>query len=530
MASRTSYLIKNGTIIDGTGQKGFEGDILIDDDKIKEIGGIEENGDYKIIEAKNKIVAPGFIDVNNHSDSYWTLFQYPGGESLLTQGIATIVGGNCGSSIAPIVNEEAIESIQKYVDLKKVQVQWGSFEEFVEFMQERKLAFNFGSLVGHATIRRAFTKGEVRQLTKTEIKKLNYILDLSMKQGALGLSTGLVYSHAKIASREEIASLAKTVKANNGVYTTHLREEGENLIPSIREALSIAETTGVSLQISHLKACGEKSWPLQERVLEMIEETKAKGFDVGFDVYPYTEIGPVLYTLLPAWVVEGGKEILMQRLKDPAIRYKIIKEMTEMDFDYGEVIIATSKIDYALARYKVSQIAEHQERKNEEVILDLILCCDDTITVVLEALSSKNVEKLIAHDLSIVSSNGAGYSVEHEKTGDLVHPRCFGALPRFLKNFVFDGGTLSPEKAIQKITQKPAEKFGFIKETGTLEKAKTADVVIFDPKTIEDRSRIMKPYHYSSGITELFINGKLVILEGRLDNVKAGKMMPKSTE
>jgi N-acyl-D-amino-acid deacylase len=527
MASRTSYLIKNGLVVNGLGEKPYEADVLVVDDKIKEIGKVKENSDHKLIDAKNMLVCPGFIDINNHSDSFWTFFEYPNQESLLTQGISSIIGGNCGSSIAPIIGEGAIDSIRKYVDIRKVHVHWSSYAEFMDFLQERKLALNFGSLVGHSTIRRSVIGESFRQLNKEELKVLCYLLEVSMQNGAFGLSTGLVYSHARVASREEILSLAKIVKENNGLYATHLRQEGDDLIASVKEALNIANTTGVNLQISHLKAAGKKSWHLQEEVLKLIEEARENGINVNYDVYPYIETGPVLYTLLPAWSVEGGKLALINRLKDPAIRYKIIQEMLESDFDYGEIVIATSKLSLALPRYKVREISKNQGKSNEEVVIDLILSTDDTITIILESLSTKNVEKAIAGDFSIIATNGAGYSLDHQKQGDLVHPRCFGTMPRFLRNYAIFDKVLTIEKAILKITSLPAKKCGIFDEVGSLEEGKKADIVIIDPDKLKDCSTVKNPYKYSKGVKELFINGKLVILDYELDNIRAGRVLRK---
>lgn len=526
MSSRTSYLIKNGTIVDGSGKKGFQGDVLVVDDKIEKVGDLEAEGDFKTIDAKGMIVCPGFIDVNNHSDSYWTLFDYPGLESLVTQGISSIVCGNCGSSIAPILGGGALDSIQKYVDIKKVSVHWGSFKDFLNFLRERKLALNFASLVGHSTIRRAIIGDEFRQLSKEELEKLKFLLEASLDEGAFGMSTGLVYSHAKVASKEEIIELAKIVSRKNGVYATHLRQEGEDLIASVKEAISVARASGVNLEISHLKSSGIESWPKQDQVIELIENAREEGLNINFDVYPYIYSGPVLYTLLPAWSVEGGKKALMKRLKDPAIRQKIVQEMLASDFDYGKLIIATFKIDYALPRYRIEEIAKNQGRSPEDVVIDLILSSDDTITVIFESLNTKNVEKLIAHDLSIISTNGAGYNKDHQKSGDLVHQRCFGAIPKFLNEYSVYDGTLELEKSIHKITQKPAKKFG-LKKIGLIKEGNQADLAVFDPKSIGENSKLMNPYRYSSGIKELFINGKLVILNYELDNERPGRALEK---
>ena len=521
------HLIKNGTIVDGTGRQPYQADILVEDDRIAAVGGAHNEKNVQEIDAEGLFVVPGFIDVNNHSDTYWTLFEYPVQESLITQGVTTIIGGACGSSLAPLIGEEAIKSIRKYSDISKVQADWASFGEFVDFMKQRSFNPNFGSLVGHATLRRGILGDEVRHLREDELRMMSGSLDSAMKEGALGLSTGLVYSHARGASQSEITRLASVVQEHGGVYATHIRQEGLDLVASVKEAIAVAETTQVRLQISHLKACGRKSWPLQDRVLDMIHTAKAHGIDVTFDVYPYTVAGPVLYTLLPQWATEGGKEALVMRLKDPGLRRKILAEMKQSGFDYGNVVIAVSKIGRSLERRKVSDIASNQGRTPEEIIVDLLIVSDDMITTMIELMSKKNVEKAIADKNSIIASNGAGYAISYREKGDLVHPRCFGTFPRFLRMYALESKTLTISEAIEKITRIPAEKYGLIKEMGTLEKDKRADLVIFDGASIKDKATVFSPFTYAEGIRDVFINGVQVVAGGLITGKKAGRMLAK---
>ena len=551
-----SHLIKNAKIVDGTGNRSFEGDVLIAEGKIKDVGNLKETGDFEVIDGADLVVCPGFIDINTHSDTYWTLFDYPGQESLVTQGITTIIGGNCGSSLAPLINEEAIKSIQKYIDITRAQVQWSSFKEFLKFMEgydqaknkqgqedpisnssfdEKQffngvpLGLNFGSLVGHATLRRAFTGDEDRELKKEELEMMVGALDSALTEGAFGFSTGLIYSHLKSATLTELMALARTVAKHNGIFSVHLRQEGKGLMDSVKEVISLAKETGVSLQISHLKACGRKSWPLFGQVLDLIDRANEDGFRVSFDVYPYTQAGPVLYTLIPQWATAGGKVALLKRLKDPEIKRKILLEMQQNDFDYGDIIIAKSKLGHSLKRRRIADLAEHQERTAEEVVLDLLLAADDQITTVVELMNSKNVEKAISHEQSMVSSNGIGYSLEYQSKGNLVHPRCFGAMTRFIKNYVLEHEALTLEQGIEKITSRPARKLG-LDNVGTIEKGKQADITVFDPRSIRDFATMEQPFAYSQGIEYVFVNGELVLAQGKLSQKRPGKIFKKISE
>ena len=521
-------IIKNGTIIDGTGKKMFSGDIGIKENKIKEIGNLQNDKAEKIIDAKGKYVSPGFVDINNHSDTYWRIFLNPELQSLIYQGITTIVGGNCGSSLAPLTNKEIIQTIQKWANIDLVNLNWLSMKEYFEELQKRKLAVNFATLTGHATLRRGIVRDEVRNLSEGELRLANKMLEESLKDGSLGFSTGLIYTHAKLASKGEIVKMARTVRKMGGVYTTHIRGESEELIQAVKEAIDIAKESGVSLQISHLKAIGKKSWPLFEKALSMIERASADGININFDVYPYTITGSVLYVLLPDWVAEGGKRMMIHRLRDKVIREKLLKEMQEDKFDYSKVVISISPLDKTLNRKKIIDIANAEGKTVEEAIIDILLASEGRVITMMDVLSEKNIIKALAHPLSIISTNGSGYSIDHRNSGELVHPRNFGSFPRVLARYVKEKKILSWEEAIHKMSGKPAEKFG-IRNRGTIKEGNFADVIIINPSTIEDLATQENPYQYSKGIDCVIVNGKLTLKDGKLEDARAGKVIRKKS-
>jgi len=265
-------LIKNGTIIDGTKNKKFKADIGIKKDKIKKIGNLKKANANTIINAQNQYIAPGFVDIHNHSDSYWTLFTSPSLKSMVKQGVTTIIGGNCGASLAPLSRGHFIVSIQKWVDINEVNVNWLTIAEFLDTLEKRKIGLNFGTLVGHSTLRRGVLGEKFRELKPEEMKKMERMLEDAMSDGAFGMSTGLIYSHAKIAPTEEIIRLAKLLKKYHGVHAIHIRDEANKLIPAIKEAIEIAKLSEVSTEISHLKAMGKKNWPNFKKILIMIEK------------------------------------------------------------------------------------------------------------------------------------------------------------------------------------------------------------------------------------------------------------------
>ena len=517
-------LIKNGTIIDGTGRPMFGADLGIKEDKIVKIGQLHDESAEIEIDATDRLICPGFVDVNNHSDAYWRIFNNPDLESIIYQGVTTIIGGNCGSSLAPLANAETISSIQKWTDMRKINVNWLTMNEFLDVTEAQKLSTNFGTLVGHGTLRRGLLKDEMRNLTQEELAVMKRMLSDSLESGAFGMSTGLIYTHAKLASKEELAELAGVVKKYNRVYTTHVRGEKEELIGAIDEALDVAKKSGVKLHISHLKAMGEKNWNLMGEALGLLERANENGVNVTFDVYPYTNTGSVLYVLLPNWTSEGGRRAMLQRLKDPVLRAKAVDEMKKSGFDYSKVEIAVSPLNKTLTRKSVVEIAQFQGKSIEEAIIDILIASEGMVVTSMEILSEENIEKAIAHPLSIISSNGSGYNIEHAKSGELVHQRNFGTFPRILSKYVEDKKLITWEEAIRKMTSLPAEKFN-IEKRGELQEKYFADLVILDKKEIKDLATKDNPYQYSKGIDYVLVNGKIVLSNGKYLGKRSGEVL-----
>ncbi len=519
-------IIKNGTVIDGSGSPKSVADLGIREGVIETVGILQNENAHQIIDATGKYVTPGFIDVNNHSDTYWRIFSDPNLESMLYQGVTTIMGGNCGSSLAPLVNKDIIKTIQKWADISSINLNWLSIKEFLDEVEKRKIAVNFGTLVGHGNLRRGLVGDEVRDVSPRELESMKLMLRQAMKEGAFGLSTGLVYTHAKLASSLEIDELVEVVKKFNGVYATHIRGEGEELIPAIEEAIRIAQHSGVKLHISHLKAIGKQNWHLMDEAMEAIETARMDEVDVHFDVYPYTMTGSVLYIVLPDWVTEGGRKMMLARLRNNSMRAKIVKEMRESGFDYSKITISISPLDKKLTRKNIADIALQQDKSIEDTLIDLLIASDGRVVTMMDVLSEKNVNKAVRNPFSIISSNGAGYSVEHRQTGELVHPRSFGTFPRVLYKYVRESGILSWEEAIYKMTGCPAEVFSLNKR-GLIKEGNYADLVIINPSEVEDMANEENPYQYPKGIEYVLVNGNIAVSNGLLANNSSGMVLRK---
>ena len=522
-------LIKNANIIDGTGNPMYTGDIGVKEDRIREIGDLGNETGKMTIDARGLNVSPGFVDVNNHSDAYLRIFQNPDLESLVYQGITTIIGGNCGSSLAPLANQNVIRSVQKYADVRTLNVSWLKTGEFLDVVEKQNLSVNFATLVGHGTLRRGIIGDEVRGLTASEMKSMKKMLKDALKEGALGLSSGLVYTHAKIASEGEMIEMAEVVEKYGGVYATHIRGEGHELVEAVEEAVNITQKTGVKLEVSHLKAMGKQNWPLMDEAINFIETARMSGLDVNFDVYPYTITGSVLYTLLPDWAAEGGKKIMLKRLKDENTREKILSEMRETGIDFSDIIISISPLDKKLTRKKIGEIARIQEKNPEETVLDLLVASEGRVVTMMNVLSERNMVKAVQNPFSIIASNGAGYNLKHKESGELVHPRNFGAFPRVLAYYVREKNKISWEEAVHKMSGRPAEKFS-LSGRGFIKKGNFADILVFDPEKIQDLATPEDPYQYARGMEYVIINGNPVVEKGKYNGTRAGKVIRKESK
>jgi len=522
----SGLLIKSGAIIDGVGKDRVLGDIFIEAGDIREIsippGRISPTAN--VINAQGLVVAPGFVDILSHADAYLTLLRISSAESLLRQGITTILGGNCGASLAPLVDRGQMTSIQKWGDIREMNVNWERFGEFLDVVEQRTLGVNFASLVGHATLRRGLLKDEVRPITEEEKDKMRYLLEQAMTEGAFGLSFAPAYSHARQASKEELVPLAKIVGQNNGLFSVHLRNEGPDILLALKEAMDIARDASVSLELSHLKIVGRRFWDLWTGVMEAIDRAGEKKLDVHFDVYPYTRNAQVLYTLLPWWAAEGGREKMLERLHDQTMREKIVAEMKKQPYDYDTVVVAIAHRDPTFSGRSLSQIAHNEGVSKEEAVLNLLQANEGRVICFMETTSTENLRAALAHPRSFVTTAGAGYDLLWAQKGELVHPRTFGALPRFLGRFVREGNILPLEEAVAKISSGPAKKIG-LKDRGTLKKGNKADIVIFDAQKIKDHADFTDPYQYSTGIQWVIVNGEVAVNPSGYTGALAGKVL-----
>jgi N-acyl-D-amino-acid deacylase len=510
-------LIKNGTVFDGTGAQRTQADIAVNDGRITEVGDLSGDRARETIDAKDLFVAPGFIDISNRSDTRWRLFTDPHLESMLYQGITTIIGGNSGSSLAPIYSEEMLRSARKWSNVNKVNVDWQTMQEFLHAVGQHRLSVNFGTFVGYGTLRRGLTGDESRELTKAEHASIRKHMKECLDQGALGVSTGMIYSHEKLVTTEELETIGKVVAKHKKLFVAHLRDEGEKLLESLEEVMDIKKKTKTRMHISHLKAMMKDNWTLMQKAIAKIEDT-----DICFDIYPYTFTETVLYTFLPDWASEGGRRMMTGRLRNRKLRKQIVDEM-EKGPDLSRVIVADTTRSHYFCGKTFGEIARTQNTSVSEAVIDVLLASEGRVIVFFDSVSAENIVRGLKSKNAVISSNGVGYTIE-KRNEKLLHPRSFGAFPHVFAHHVQDDHALTAEEMIHKSSGKVASELG-ITDRGVIAGGRAADIVIFDPATYVDHATPDRPYQYADGVKWLLINGQVAIKYGKHTGIRSGKII-----
>ena len=521
-------VIRNAYIVDGTGNPWFEADIGIKSGKISEIGNLDFEDADRIINAKELMVCPGFIDMHSHSE--YSLLANSKAESKIKQGVTTEVNGNCGDSPAPIegMTAEAAEEAKEY----KLNMDWSTLAEYLDKLERQGISLNVAQLVGHGTIRIAVMGHENRPPTREELNKMKELVAQAMEDGAFGMSTGLYYLPGGFADTAEVIELCKVVTKYGGIYTSHIRGEGDPLIEAVTETIEIGEKANIPVQISHHKACGIENWGNVKKTLRMMEEARSRGLDITCDVYPYTACGADLISMVPNWAHEGGVNKLRERLRDSKIRERVKKEMSEglpgwessvKQSGWGRIKVIGWKEHKEFEGKTLAEIADLEGVDAFNLTFDLIMKKESPELVDL-AMTEKDVCTVIKHPLSMVGSDGwalAPYGVLGESK---THPRSYGTFPRILRKYVREDKVLTIENAIRKMTSLPAQKLG-LRDRGTLREGMWADVVVFDPKRIADVATYENPHRYPEGIEHVLVNGEIVVDGGEHTGAPPGKVL-----
>jgi N-acyl-D-amino-acid deacylase len=531
-------LIVNARIADGTGNPWFPGEIGITRDRIEAVGKLDGQAQARlVIDARGHMVAPGFIDIHSHSEF---LLPVKGHAEVLApfvkQGITTIVTGNCGYAPAP-VNVKTLEQMKSYTTFLKGEElpwEWRSFGEFLDYLETNGVSMNVVPMVAHGPVRIHEVGFEGRDLTRDEFKRMKELIRRSVEEGAFGFSTGLLYAPGIFAPPEEIVELASALP-KDAIYTSHVRGSSETLIPATREVIRVGEENGIACQHSHIEAFGRPNWPKIDRAIELHEQARARGVDTGFDVIPYIAANTTLLAIYPPWALAGGVDALLQRLRDSQTRKKIAQSIEEdvpgwpcwtpggwphnlveaTGWKNVWVMWVESERNKHLEGKSLEAIAVERGKDPFEVAADLTLEENGHAMCLYFGVSGElneeaGLEKLMAHPY-------ASFETDAIITGKGVpHPAGYGAMPRVLGHFVRNRKLFSLEDAVRRITSLPAQRFG-LKKRGTIREGAFADLVVFDPMTIDDKTTYTEPTREPAGIDYVMINGQVVVDHGRFD-------------
>lgn len=495
-------LIAGGTVIDGTGASGRAADVAVRDGRIVRVGpDIERDSAARIIDATGLTVAPGFIDLHAHLDP---LLRLPGAESAARQGVTTALGGPDGSSPWPLA-------------------------AYLDSAAAAGLGINVAFLVGHNTIRREVMGSENRAPTGPELDRMKEMVAQGMDDGAFGLSTGLRYIPGAFAETDEVVELARVAAERGGIYTSHLRDEGMQLIDGVAEAIEIGRRAGIPVVLTHHKVIGRPMWGSSARTLAMIDSARAAGIDVMADQYPYTASYTGISVLVPQWALAGGEEALIARLDDPVLRDSIVRgiiwniENDRGGGDLARVQLALVEWDRSLEGGTLADWANREglpltPASGAELVIRAMR--QGGASAIYHVMDEGDVERIMRHPFTAIASDGRLVQPGEGHP----HPRWYGTFPRVLARYVRERGVLTLEEAVRKMTGLPADRLR-LADRGRIAVGAAADIVVFDPSTIIDRATFEEPHQYPGGIPYVIVNGEPVVDDGRYTEARPGRVL-----
>ena len=532
--------IMGGTVVDGLGGEGYRADVGITGDKITSIGNLGDADAGVVIDAVGKVVAPGFIDMHTHSDVSAVYDRKV--SSKIHDGVTTEVIANCGIGVAP-VSDEKKELLISYLGTRlvgsipvKLSLPWNSMDDYLGYLERNAPAANIVPLLAHGPIRigeMGFTKDNP---TPAQMDSMKREIVKCMEAGCVGFSSGLVYMPGEYSTTEELAELCTVVAPYGGFYVTHVRNESEGVFEAVEEAIAIASKGGVPLQISHLKLAGIDVSGNADKLLGMIDKARENGLDITFDVYPYDKGCTSLGACMPPWVFEGGVDKLLERLHDQAIRERIkndIRNGIKGWQNFGRAVGGWHNVTIATVfseegeKFLGKTIEEAAAMENKDpftFIFDFLIQQKSRVQILTKMMLEEDIEKIIAHPLSMIGSDGMSLSTEGILGTGQPHPRAFGTRGRILGHYVREKKLISLETAVKKMTSMPAARLR-LDHRGVLQEGNFADITVFDPLTVKDRATYRNPKQYSAGFDTVIVNGKIAQEAGRETSVLSGRVL-----
>jgi len=532
IAGDYDLIIRNGHIIDGTGNPWYAADVAVSGDRLAAIGDLREAHAKREIDAKGRIVAPGFIDMLGQSEV--SLLLDNRSLSKLSQGITTEITGE-GGSIAP-QNEKTIAPQKPFLDHYKLTIDWTTLDGYFRRLEKQGTPLNIGTYVGSAQVREAVIGDDDRAPTPAELGQMKVLVEQAMKDGALGLSSALIYPPNIYAKTDELIALAQVASKYGGLYATHMRSEGASEMPALAEAMRIGREANLPVEIFHLKVSGKPRWGTMKNVVAAIQLARDSGLDIAADMYPYTAGATALASALPPWVADGGVQKLLERLKDPAIRARIKKDLAgdhpdweNLFYDCGGAsgVLISSVQNPELKQFEgktVEDVAKSWKKSPEDTLMDFVLADNAQTGAIYFMASEEDLRIGLSQPWTSIGLDAGEMSLDGPIYEPHTHPRAMGSMPRFLGRYVRDEHLLSLEAAIRKITSLPAQR-EHLESRGLLKPGYFADITIFDPATIIDHATFTKPDQLSDGIDFTIVNGQVEYDHGKLTGATAGRIL-----
>jgi N-acyl-D-aspartate/D-glutamate deacylase len=514
-------LIRHARVVDGSGTPAFTADVGIIGKHIVDVNAHLSTEALSVIDAGGQVLAPGFVDAHTHDDL--AVLRWPTVHPKVCQGITTVVIGNCGFGLAPMVPAYA-SVVQEYAAavLGKDDQPWSwpTMGAFLDTLRATPMGQNVSALLAHGPLRVSVMGFEQRAATEQEIVAQEELVAEAMQSGAAGMSLGLVYVPGAYTPTTELVRLARVVGRYGGVIASHMRNEGDDCLDSINEMLAIAEQAEVALHISHLKIIGRKNWGTINRALDLIANARARGLDVTVDVYPYNAGSTTITQLLPPWVLEGGTSFMLKRLIDPATRRQIQQDLAQKEIDWERIYISTVQQEQykALEGMNLLQVAEPLAMPPDEALLHLVLEEKGQISIIMFSMDERDVDQVVQSSFAMIGSDGLPI------LSGRPHPRLYGTFPRFIERYVRELHTVTLEDAIYRASALPSQRFK-LTDRGLVAPNKVADLVIFDPATIHDAATYNNPQVYPDGISTVIVAGQPVVLNKQLQPGQPGEVI-----
>jgi N-acyl-D-amino-acid deacylase len=528
---RYEFIIRGGTVYDGLGGTPYVADLAISGDRIAAIGDLSRATADREIDAENLAVSPGFI--NMLSWAVASLIEDGRGMSDIMQGVTLEVMGE-GWSMGPWTEEMKQEAANRQGDIK-FDIEWTTLNEYLEYLETRGVSPNVASYVGATTVRIHEVGWDDRKATFEELARMKELVREAMRDGAIGVASSLIYAPASFADTEELIALVSAAGEYGGAYISHMRSEGNRLEEGVEELITIARETGVPAEIYHLKASGRPNWHKLERVFEMIEDARAEGLRITADMYTYPASATGLNASMPLWVQEGGHDAWVGRLRDPAVRARVIDEMTDTEAEWENRFVQAGPENILLIEFKtdalkpligktLAEVAAARGTDPAATAIDLVIEDNSRVGVCYFMMSEDNVRKKVAQPWVSFGSDEEASATEGVFLESNNHPRAFGTFARVLGKYSRDEGVVPLEEAVRRMSSLPADNIG-IRDRGRLAEGFFADVVVFDPATVQDHASFEDPHHYATGVHHVFVNGEQVVANGEHTGAEPGRVV-----